>query len=159
MFSSLCYVNARNTLAHYKRCNMGRPLSTQMRTHDHHTNRNPYLKHASLNSTSKGPGASSTASGASCSLGCSFISANMAPMSISDCFVSRYTVPRKLRGMDSCRGQGQTLHRPLAAQHRQHAGCLSFSQQCHCALPRHQNHATYCATRVWELANQGLRAS
>lgn len=26
----------------------------------------------------------------------------MAPMSIRDCLVSRYTVPRKLRGMDSC---------------------------------------------------------
>ena len=26
----------------------------------------------------------------------------MAPMSTSDCFVSRYTVPRKLSGIDSC---------------------------------------------------------
>ena len=35
-----------------------------------------------------------------CVLSCS--RPNMAPMSTSDCFVSRYTVPRKLSGIDSC---------------------------------------------------------
>lgn len=48
-----------------------------------------HLKHASLNSTSKGPVGTATAPGASCRRGCSLSSANMAPMSMRDCLVSR----------------------------------------------------------------------
>lgn len=40
----------------------------------------------------------------------------MAAMSISDCLVSRYTVPRKLSGMDSCTA-GQGTGRRAAAVH------------------------------------------
>jgi hypothetical protein len=44
------------------------------------------------------------APGASCTLLCSRSRENMAAMSTRLCLVSRYTVPRKFRGIESCGG-------------------------------------------------------
>jgi hypothetical protein len=63
-----------------------------------------HLKAALRNSTPSGACVSSRAApGASLMRGGARISANIAPISSRDCLVSRYTVPRKLRGIDSCR--------------------------------------------------------
>mmetsp|Transcript_1612 Transcript_1612/g.6440 ORF Transcript_1612/g.6440 Transcript_1612/m.6440 type:complete len:229 (-) Transcript_1612:822-1508(-) len=74
----------------------------------------PYPKVTSLNSTSSFPSAgarSAGAPGASTTLGFSSSRLNMAVMSMSDCLVSRYTVPKKLRGTESWNSSPLTITR------------------------------------------------